>query len=660
MPKQLELLKKERFHLEPHAGHDEPRLWIRRLVIWSEPGTIRRSLDFRPGLNVIWSPDILDQPKRKNAQSTLGHGSGKTLLCRLLRYCLGEDRFANDELRQSIARVFPKGSVGAEVILNKVPWAILRPIGTGRQHFAIPDMNLDELVSSKIEPTGMAPFLEALASGILSEDVVPHLPGDRPFHAWLVALAWLSRDQESRLGHVLDWRSADSDSDSPVRALSRIDILDALRLLIGAIDPEEVKIREAIIEQETEQKKEFQEAGHLQWQSDRLRSRLATDLDVSPETLSPGRLAVEPLRKTAKAKLSQLAANESNSALSEADLETLHEESEKAQKRLQKIEKALAEAEARIPEIERQISMIKGEIPALAFTVFKSGNPQCPICEIPIDRILAEGCKLSHKLPDSEELRKQWAASEKELESEKLRLAQQKKQKDDQQKELVSTKGIADDLSKRLRAAEKDHNARTDAWYKARRLIEDVDRLEEILTVQEKKLLSAERIANAIEKNRQKTKAFRDAQSTVIRQLSKHFDAIVREFIGSDANGKITLDGNGLGLSIKMGGERSTTAMAALKIIAFDLAVMCMSIEGNTHLPAFLIHDSPREADLGLSVYQQLFNFAVELEKIGNQPSFQYIVTTTTRPPEELLQKPWLRKTIGGLPAEARLLKRDL
>ena len=84
-----------------------------------------------------------------------------------------------------------------------------------------------------------------------------------------------------------------------------------------------------------------------------------------------------------------------------------------------------------------------------------------------------------------------------------------------------------------------------------------------------------------------------------------------------------------------------------------------MSIEGHTHLPAFFVHDSPREADLGLSVYHRLFHLARHLEETDDRPLFQYIVTTTTSPPEDLQTEPWLAETLGGA-AEARLMKRDL
>jgi hypothetical protein len=43
------------------------------------------------------------------------------------------------------------------------------------------------------------------------------------------------------------------------------------------------------------------------------------------------------------------------------------------------------------------------------------------------------------------------------------------------------------------------------------------------------------------------------------------------------------------------------------KVVAFDLAALCLTIEGATRIPSFLVHDSPREADLGGSIYGRLF-----------------------------------------------------
>src|SRR5690606_6457223 len=116
----------------------------------------------------------------------------------------------------------------------------------------------------------------------------------------------------------------------------------------------------------------------------------------------------------------------------------------------------------------------------------------------------------------------------------------------------------------------------------------------------------------------------------------------------------------GLELTVDMGGDRTTAAIDSLKVLAFDLAALCLSIEGATRVPAFLLHDSPREADLGLSIYHQLFQLARELEEQTRQPLFQYIVTTTTRPSDDMTCAPWLRLSLRGSPGPERLLGCDL
>ena len=94
---------------------------------------------------------------------------------------------------------------------------------------------------------------------------------------------------------------------------------------------------------------------------------------------------------------------------------------------------------------------------------------------------------------------------------------------------------------------------------------------------------------------------------------------------------------------------------------AFDFAALTLSIEGEGFFPRFLVHDGPREADMAPEVYERLFLLARQLEEcFAGEPSFQYIVTTTTRPPADLLRAPWLRLELTGEPAGNRLLCVDL
>ena len=120
------------------------------------------------------------------------------------------------------------------------------------------------------------------------------------------------------------------------------------------------------------------------------------------------------------------------------------------------------------------------------------------------------------------------------------------------------------------------------------------------------------------------------------------------------------IPGNGVQLVVDLGGERNTRAIDLVKVLAFDLATLCRTIEGTTHLPALLIHDSPRNSDLGSSIYHELFHLMRELEDVGGAPLFQYIVPTTSRPPDELVGDDRVRLKLMGAPAEDRFLRRDL
>lgn len=134
----------------------EPRLWLRRLAIWEDLNKDPiREIGLHPGLNVIWSPDAATG----DANRAIGHGSGKTLFCRLIRYCLGEDRFADEDLRAKIALKFPDGWVGAEVMLDGECWAVMRPIGSLRRHAAERGKTLEELRQAGPTNTGLGQLI---------------------------------------------------------------------------------------------------------------------------------------------------------------------------------------------------------------------------------------------------------------------------------------------------------------------------------------------------------------------------------------------------------------------------------------------------------------------------------------------------------------------
>ena len=99
-------------------------------------------------------------------------------------------------------------------------------------------------------------------------------------------------------------------------------------------------------------------------------------------------------------------------------------------------------------------------------------------------------------------------------------------------------------------------------------------------------------------KERERLAAFRDKQGLTFGRITEKFSAIIRRLVNANARGTVTLSGDRLQLAVDVDGDRRTAALESLKVLAFDLACLCLSIEGATRIPAFLVHDSPREACL--------------------------------------------------------------
>ena len=113
-------------------GRTGPRLWVRRLAIFRDPQTLIREVKLKPGLNIIWSPDMSN-----SGSQALAHGSGKTTFCRLLRACLGEPAYATEAQRQLLMARLPNGLFGAEILVDGACWVAIRPLGLPGGEFVV-------------------------------------------------------------------------------------------------------------------------------------------------------------------------------------------------------------------------------------------------------------------------------------------------------------------------------------------------------------------------------------------------------------------------------------------------------------------------------------------------------------------------------------------
>jgi hypothetical protein len=661
MSEQPDLFGRAALSVTPPQGSTQPVLWVRSLTIWREPGEPVRTITLRPGLNFVWSPDPADTQgvREPGREGDLGHGAGKTLFCRLLRYCLGEDSFAPEAQRLSIGRAFLNGWVSAEVMLHGQLWGVLRPLGANRSHFAVEGATSDQLFDRLDQPTGMGPLLKAIEVQLLTPDVARRMPVVREHDAWRVALAWLTRDQECRFDHVLDWRAAESDSDSPARArdMSKGRLQDAMRVLIGAISVEEIALQEAMSSKADAHKLQVQDETRRAWSCQRTRVNIIQTLGLKADDVPPGKLGIESLQQAARQRLARV--SQISPGVDVSNLEDLRRRYRDAEASLAELTRKLAGLEGSLEPHQQLLSQYRADLPISSVKVRDAEVPLCQICEVPIDRVKAEGCKLSHKLPDLAELKKRHEELTQKVSQQEAVVAKVRSGIAELKQQLTPARALRDNLKQALTKAEKLNEQRSSAWFTARRTLDDIKRLGGDWDEWESVQRQVAEAAKHLEADRERLAAFRGYQAVVFDKLSAYFDAIIRTTVGPSASGRIQLDGQGLKLIVQFGGERSTPAIESLKVIAFDLAVLCMSIEGGTHLPAFLVHDSPREADLGLSVYHRLFSMVAMLEREGGSV-FQYIVTTTTQPPANFQAEPWLRETLHGAPATDRLLRCDL
>jgi len=91
-------------------------------------------------------------------------------------------------------------------------------------------------------------------------------------------------------------------------------------------------------------------------------------------------------------------------------------------------------------------------------------------------------------------------------------------------------------------------------------------------------------------------------------------------------------------------GKLDSAALETVRLLAFDVTALADAyIREASVLPRFLLHDSPREADLSVDIYLSLFWLMERLEReAGDLPPFQYIITTTELPPGDLRKDRWL------------------
>lgn len=655
--------------IQPASTVAEPQVWFTELrllkKLTAQEGTedFIRKFRFRAGLNVLWAePEPADSELRLSglyADGFSGHATGKTLFCRILRYLLGDANFATKDDLGGIEGEFLELWAVAEIRLAGRFWVVGRALTGQGKDFAEPDATIDEV--SEEEPRGdYAAFKNALESDLGS--IVHNLY--QPPDGWRHLLPWLTRDQEARFSAINAWRDSLSEADNPRATSERQHLL--MRTVLNLLEQAEFDLRESLSKWDEEEKESLEKLPNK-------RSLAENDLRALQNTLG----SVEGIRVELRDLDAALSKISNHIEVRKEALSKLQETPESP--RVQAAREAFDRASQELTRAEDRIRYIeKTDLPAqeaeqaktLAYIdQIKTKGIKDPTrvtqkyCPNSIQFAREQGCV---DMPDRES---QFEVSTLEADAKKIveRMAALKEEKsslESKKVQLTSAKITALDTFNKIRSEENRESIKLEravavlenAEKQARRAIQSAEAVNELRSKKEK-------ATREIEKAKKELATLKQETEGRLQKFSLIFCDVVSAILGASVSAWVEINERGLSLKAKRNGNLGGTALATIKTIAFDLAAVIQSIEGDGNHPRFFIHDGPREGDMARIIYGRLFLLARHIEEAfrGAPPSFQYILTTTTPPPADMREgSDWLvGEPMSGRDKSLKLLKRD-
>jgi hypothetical protein len=659
----------------------EPDVWVRRLVLFSrltpKPEVIR-DIPLHRGLNIVWAEEP-DSPS--DTSDIAGHSAGKTTFCRLLRYVLGEKTYAKKSATLAIRGSFPNGYVGAELVIGGSQWAVIRPLGENRNSWILRSGTVEEVVQNKGEPAyqdtypeqlGLTRLLDSLASATVvrtQEEI-----------KWGHLLAWCARDQEARFQNVYEWRSPRSDSEWPAFRFPKADPLFVMRILLGLYLRDELGTEEIMSRNLRDLDKAEVDLERMKREPEFWRrhhhARLLTALqlifptekaDIDQAPLRSNELVPDLKRYVDKAKFT----------LSDgADL--LHKEAATNQAKLNDITERIAEARLELRQIEALFSLgqkATGEIQTglaqkeeerrladeLKHRVCPVGGVlvgECSYVKNRQNRLQPGQVRQTHALEQMEAERSTEQEGLKRQQNElRARIEADEKNRDrlqaDRQQQIEKIRSLGDEGT-----ILQDDLDQLFAWDVR---LQSPDKNEKMRVA----IAAIDELRRNIETDKESLNQLLAKHDSNSELLNRIFSESARRVLPSASyDGVVSFEDRELSFQIMHGGAMSGEAVESLTVLLADFSCLLFNLlSKESHLPGFLLHDSPREADLGLRLYYSFINFVAEVaatfEKQGECP-FQYILTTTTPPPRTANDKRYLVLRLDASKEEGLLFRRDL
>jgi len=615
----------------------QPRLWVETLwlVESREPLIFTRTIDLHPGLNIVWAKESASN--EASGLSSAGHGVGKTSLCLLMRYVLGDDAPAIATLRGKAAGGFPKGGVAAKVHVDDSVWLVFRPYGAYSQPMAAQCDVLDQLFNGAAanDFDGYSYALEQFSIGRLA---ARSLPGTNQLLEWRHLLAWCIREQRTRFDGFYHWREGEglgfkrSRRDPPLLVASVLGLVDLeLDGLLRDIEAKQKQVEEC---KERIPELERAPAFALEQAERQLRLRVKSQeeepvfMPLFGESLESRVQAALQAAELEERRLERDVVQAENVlAVEQVRLHALNKTSELAELTMG-IAKSLVDAnQADFERLTNQRDRLEGLEGRC-----DHGDVEFNACQYVQERKSAvnmtwyrDGRQAKATAP---ELAERYEARKQEFDGAAKAASEQEQRISEKKAELrrlrvrVATSESGRDLLKESWSELQVLHTRRAQGGDTAELVEARSRLQAFETA-----LNALRAAEV---------SRRSQQSSRVDAIMALTAAVSTRLLGAAGQARFVPGHEFRPFQVARGGE----AYQVLEVLLGDIVCLLDSAISNaSNHPGFLVHDCPREADMSEHLYREFFLAAAEaagqLGKDGAVP-FQFIVTTTSAPPLEL------------------------
>ncbi len=638
---------------EVAAKRTEPRLWVKELAVYKEfkPGEEMRRITLRPGLNIIWAKD--------SESGASGHAAGKSTFCRMLRYLLGDVAYGTEVFRSAFREKFPDAYLIGEVHLDGTPWLIVRPLGKSGHHWCARDTTWEALFEDGIKHPDYKVFTDELEKTFISPLGIETFPGTQRKIEWVHFLQWLTRDQDARFAHLLEWRPPASDG-AESKYLTSSDKTNLIRMVLRLLEPKELEQQNSHAELLSDQNELESEIPNLLYSRNRViadlkAKKLIPDIGKSDISMSLAGLAkelgdeIDHLDKQFQEANRQdgvgevFAANLTQTTQRKTELEASHKANAdhvKLTRSRFRHEKGEITKEELLAQ-SAELGDIKGKC---SNSIHMAHAFKCPIAPM-LERDELQEARIVTAKSATEYF-------ENQLKLDEAALAVLKRQLDEQSKRETQIKEKVTELktahfAKRAKLHE-DLTAKRGLLATINRAIKDDDDAES-------KREALKLIKRDVSASTKDLAAMRKEASKRLTELSAQFNEVASFLLKRKVDGRVRFNSDEVIPELNYQGDMSSAALVTLRLLIFDLA--CLS--GSTGLfiqhPGFLLHDSPREADLSATIYRRMFSLIAGEQE--NQ-AVQYIIATTEAPPENLQQTPWLVcEPLSSETPETRFLK---